>query len=103
MPNRTYESVIRNPFIVLLFPNKPLSLISLNTIFDYEKLFTFMFGNTAIDMPLALPFVYGSVVLFICWRLWRFTIRPLFYPQEPKELPYWIPCKRSPNLQNRLE
>jgi hypothetical protein len=27
----------------------------------------------------------------LSWRLWRFTIRPSFYPNEPKELPYWIP------------
>ncbi|KAI0118649.1 cytochrome P450 [Nemania sp. FL0031] len=25
------------------------------------------------------------------WRLCRFTIIPLFYPSDPKELPYWIP------------
>ena len=32
----------------------------------------------------------GSVLCL--WRLWRFTIRPYLRPDEPKELPYWIPC-----------
>lgn len=35
----------------------------------------------------------GSLVCLLTWRLWRFTITPLLYPGNPKELPYWIPCK----------
>lgn len=30
--------------------------------------------------------------LLLLWRLWRFTILPAMRPDEPKELPYWIPC-----------
>ncbi|KAE8383846.1 cytochrome P450 [Aspergillus bertholletiae] len=35
----------------------------------------------------------GITVLatWLCWRIWRFTILPLFRPNEPVELPYWIP------------
>lgn len=35
-----------------------------------------------------------AVVLLplLLWRLWKFTIRPRLHPDEPKELPYWIPC-----------
>ncbi|KAL8851305.1 MAG: hypothetical protein Q9221_003750 [Calogaya cf. arnoldii] len=29
--------------------------------------------------------------LLLSWRLWRFTITPWLYPNDPKELPYWIP------------
>ncbi|KAI0003884.1 putative cytochrome p450 [Xylariaceae sp. FL0662B] len=29
---------------------------------------------------------------FVVWRLWKFTIFPILYPDNPKELPYWIPC-----------
>lgn len=29
------------------------------------------------------------------WRLWKFTILPRVYPDDPKELPYWIPGKVS--------
>jgi hypothetical protein len=25
------------------------------------------------------------------WRIGRFTVLPIFYPDDPKELPYWIP------------
>lgn len=36
-----------------------------------------------------LPFFFA----LLAWRLWAFTIRPVWHPNEPKELPYWIPCK----------
>ncbi|KAL4766752.1 cytochrome P450 [Aspergillus nidulans var. acristatus] len=37
--------------------------------------------------------LFGCAVLCILtWRIWRFTIRPFFHPDEPKEVPYWIPC-----------
>ncbi|KAL4918995.1 cytochrome P450 [Aspergillus aurantiobrunneus] len=40
-----------------------------------------------------LSMIPGCAVLCIlAWRLWRFTIRPLLHPDEPKEVPYWIPC-----------
>ncbi|KAF4634720.1 hypothetical protein G7Y89_g3382 [Cudoniella acicularis] len=29
--------------------------------------------------------------LLLLWRLWRFTIAPMLWPNEPKPLPYWIP------------
>jgi hypothetical protein len=40
--------------------------------------------------------IYGAAIVVIAlllWRLWRFTLRPCFYVDDPKELPYWIPCK----------
>ncbi|KAL4744325.1 hypothetical protein BDW72DRAFT_199706 [Aspergillus terricola var. indicus] len=35
----------------------------------------------------------GSAFLatLIAWRIWKFTILPLFRPDDPVELPYWIP------------
>ncbi|KAF7908167.1 uncharacterized protein EAF01_003922 [Botrytis porri] len=33
--------------------------------------------------------LFGTWLL--SWRLWRFTIRPYLRPQDPVELPYWIP------------
>ena len=27
----------------------------------------------------------------LLWRIGEFTILPLFYQSDPKELPYWIP------------
>jgi hypothetical protein len=29
--------------------------------------------------------------LYVGWRLWRFTIFPFLYPEEPRQLPYLIP------------
>lgn len=40
------------------------------------------------------------LALWLGWRIWRFTILPLIYPKEPKELPYWIPSKRSENAES---
>ncbi|KAF2470887.1 cytochrome P450 [Lindgomyces ingoldianus] len=37
-------------------------------------------------------YAFASVILFlVAFRLWKFTIRPLLHPDEPSELPYWIP------------
>lgn len=32
-------------------------------------------------------------VLLLSWRLWTFTILPTLRPDEPREIPYWIPCQ----------
>ena len=32
-----------------------------------------------------------TLLLWLLWRLWAFTVRPALYSFEPKELPYWIP------------
>lgn len=37
--------------------------------------------------------LYVLGVLYLAWRLWAFTLHPLFHPTEPKELPYWLPGK----------
>ncbi|KAL8729917.1 MAG: hypothetical protein Q9181_004832 [Wetmoreana brouardii] len=37
---------------------------------------------------LAVSFCLG--ILFT-WRIWRFTISPRLHPEEPPELPYWVP------------
>lgn len=30
---------------------------------------------------------------WLVWRLWRFTVCPQIYPDDPQELPYCIPSK----------
>ncbi|KAK2612085.1 hypothetical protein QQS21_001934 [Conoideocrella luteorostrata] len=32
-----------------------------------------------------------AFALWALWRFWKFTIQPILYPDDPKELPYWIP------------
>lgn len=40
----------------------------------------------------SIPKVLGiALVLLLSWRVVRFTVIPLFYPADPKELPYWVP------------
>jgi hypothetical protein len=42
------------------------------------------YGTLAIALSLFASLLFS-------WRFWRFTVRPLFHPKEPKELPYWTP------------
>lgn len=46
--------------------------------------------------PIPTTVVGFALATLLAWRLLRFTILPAFYPDDPKELPYWIPCKLSP-------
>ena len=32
-----------------------------------------------------------SLPLLFLWRLWRFSLVTILWPQEPKEIPYWVP------------
>jgi hypothetical protein len=43
------------------------------------------------QMPF-LAVVICVAALLLTWRLWRFKVRPVLRPDEPRELPYWIPC-----------
>lgn len=42
-------------------------------------------------------FLFVSVVLLLAvvllWKFCAFTLLPLLYPKEPKEIPYWTPCE----------
>lgn len=40
--------------------------------------------------PDASAIALGAITL-LSWRIYRFTITPMIYPDDPKELPYWIP------------
>lgn len=57
----------------------------------YNRVHFLTYGNPAF-------LVYAGVVLvsLVLWRLWRFTILPATRPNEPKELPYWVPGNRKP-------
>ena len=34
----------------------------------------------------------GLILMLCLWHLWKFKICHHFYPDSPKELPYWTPC-----------
>jgi hypothetical protein len=54
---------------------------------------------TELPMHFYEAFFHAPVTLLVLimalllWRLWTFTILPWLSPKEPKEVPYWIPCK----------
>ena len=37
--------------------------------------------------------LFSSLTTLLLWRLWTFTVLLAFYPDDPKELPYWVPGK----------
>ena len=39
----------------------------------------------------------GMVLSLLVWRLLVFTVFPSYFPREPKNLPYWIPCESTPS------
>ena len=43
--------------------------------------------------PLLLVSIYMMGVLYMLWRSWKFTLRPILRPKDPQELPYWIPSE----------
>jgi hypothetical protein len=47
--------------------------------------------------PLSSLLMTGAV-LWVSWRLWRFTVLPKIYPNEPKQLPYWIRGTSEPSF-----
>lgn len=47
--------------------------------------------STTWLIALVIPFL-----AWLLWRLWTFTVLPYFHPEEPKNLPHWIPCKPIP-------
>lgn len=49
-----------------------------------------LLGGTRLDSTWLL--VLGTLAgLLLLWRVWAFTIRSALKPDEPPELPYWIP------------
>ncbi|KAM4064610.1 cytochrome p450 [Hirsutella rhossiliensis] len=44
------------------------------------------------DLPRWASAALGLACLLVLWRTWKFTLRPLLWPSEPKNLPYWVPC-----------
>ena len=44
------------------------------------------------------PFLRSALIVvplfLVLWRLWRFTLLPILRPNDPEELPYWIPGKQ---------
>ncbi|PSN62499.1 cytochrome P450 [Corynespora cassiicola Philippines] len=51
--------------------------------FNWEALFT--------DRNIYLSISTCVCAFLVTWRIWRFTVCPVLWPKEPKELPYWIP------------
>ncbi len=36
---------------------------------------------------------FVPIILLLVWRVYKFHLCPTIRPEDPKELPYWIPCE----------
>lgn len=59
------------------------SEIAHETFFDSSFLY-----EGATHAPLSTVGALLLIVLLFAWRIWKFSILPALYPQEPKEIPY---------------
>ncbi|KAI0100869.1 cytochrome P450 [Nemania sp. FL0031] len=48
-------------------------------------------SNMSPEHMYELRGLFLFLVSLTLWRLWRFTVSPFLNPQQPRELPYWIP------------
>ncbi|KAA6409239.1 MAG: cytochrome P450 [Lasallia pustulata] len=46
-------------------------------------------SSARLSQPVSLLVLFG--ILWITWRIWRFTLRPALHPNGPKEIPYLVP------------
>lgn len=44
--------------------------------------------SSGFSLPLVVAFFAATL---LGWRLWKFTLVPIIWPDDPKVLPYWIP------------
>ena len=70
---------------------------------NVSRLAGFSSDSAAGIAPLLVSIVTSVGASLLLWRLWRFTIAPSYRPNEPKQLPYWIPCKCYGQLKCWLE
>lgn len=50
-----------------------------------------MFFDFATSVPQVVLLLASLGFALLLWRFWSFTICPLLYPDEPKDIPYWTP------------
>ena len=48
-----------------------------------------------VQLSYAFSILSAISASVLIWRLWAFTVLPALRPNEPKEVPYWIPCKQT--------
>lgn len=51
-----------------------------------------LLANHSVFVSPTLLIPLGIILVLCLWHLWKFNICPHFYPDNPKELPYWTPC-----------
>lgn len=85
MPNKAVEALTRQRYCVNMISESISQLLSIIQS-RYE---------VADQGYLRVLYIIATLaLLLLTWRIWTFTILPVLHPQEPKQLPYWIPGRR---------
>lgn len=63
-------------------------------LYNPSSIISFISVTAAPYCPTLWLLLIPSAAL-LTWRLWKFTLWPLFHPEEIPYLPYWIPCKKN--------
>ena len=71
--------------------------ISSATFAGFPQTFTpFLIESLLFWSECCLLLFFVAVIVLVGLLLWRFgafTVVPLLHPNQPKEVPYWIPCE----------
>lgn len=73
-----------------LVREKLLDMMLSDVGWNLFPLYTFSLLHT-----IALSASVSAILLLLFWRLWKFSVFPFLYPNDPKEFPYWTPCKNQ--------
>ena len=55
--------------------------------------------NSSVDLQdsgVFSPVLVSALIIvlpLLLWRIWTFTILPVLHPDEPKQIPYWVPSR----------
>lgn len=63
-------------------------------ICDLLTQFTLIFTQP-YQISFSICLLIAALTLLGIWRMWKFTILSALKPNEPKEIPYWVPCKSA--------
>lgn len=71
------------------YPNSTTSMVSTTWSLDPQDIYAFRTSFRSVATQITVSILLALLV----WRIWKFTVLPMIYPELPREFPYWIPCE----------
>lgn len=72
-----------------VYPNFTTSTASTTRFLGAQDIYAFRTSFRYI----AIQSTVSVLLTLLLWRIWKFTVLPMIYPERPREFPYWIPCE----------